>query len=176
MNTWRGWAILLLLCVVSSLSFAQKKICIGSVGGSDAATFNIQQPLFKALTSEAASRGDNVTAQLMTNSNEKTAKGEMSALKCDFALMSNINREWPQPKGGMNAGTGGGGGKDDNPHPPSTSRFHFILLDKNGKKMDKFETSVEMQIRYTAKDVETEVTQILQEVANWTLDSTIANK
>jgi len=182
MNSWRGWTILLFVCICGSAALAQTKICIGNIGGSDNETFNIQQPLFDAIKTEAASRGAQVTLQLMTNSGEKQAKDEIKSLKCDFALMSNIAREWPQPKATDSQGGGGstptiGGSKDkDNPHPPSTSRFHFALLDNKGKRIDKFETTITMQIRYTAKDVQPELKDILQEVANWTLDGTIPAK
>ncbi|HEY3928783.1 MAG TPA: hypothetical protein VGL89_10430 [Candidatus Koribacter sp.] len=181
MNSWRGWTIVFLVCVCSSAALAQKKICIGNTGGSDAETFNIQQSLYDSIKHEAGSRGSQVTLQLLTNSGEKQAKDEIKSLKCDYALMSNINREWPQPKatdsqGGGNTPTIGGSKDKDNPHPASTSRFHFALLDDKGKRIDKFDTSIEMQIRYTAKDVQPELKDILQEVANWTLDGTIASK
>ncbi len=180
MNSFRTFALIVFAALVSTLAVGQTTICVSAIGGGDAPTWNIQERLYKAIETEAKSRGDNVTLQLMTTSNEKQAKDEMHSLKCNFALITNTSREWPTPKASdsLQAGgaTVGGGGKNDNPHPPSIAHFHFLLLDKNGKKLDKYETQIEMQLRYTAKDVETDLAQIIQEMANWTLDGSVANK
>ncbi len=161
------------VALCSSLGAAQKSICIGTVSGGDASMWNLQQPLFKAITTEAASRGEQVKAQLLMSNNDRSAKGEMSSLKCDFGLLTNTNREWPQPKGG---GLKQESSSDDekNPHPSSTAYMEFTLLDKNAKKIDKFKTQIEMKPGYTAKDVQPELQEIIQEVANWTLDGAAA--
>src|SRR5206468_2489575 len=100
--------------LLTSFAHAQKQICIGAIGGGDAPTWNIQQPLFKAITTEASSRGDQVKAQLLMSNNERQAKGEISSLKCDYAVITNTSREWPQPKGG---GLKEGGDKEDEKNP-----------------------------------------------------------
>jgi hypothetical protein len=163
----------LFFALSSAFGAAQKTICIGTVSGGDAAMWNLQQPLFKAITKEAASRGEQVKAQLLMSNNDRSAKGEMSSLKCDFGLLTNTNREWPQPKGG---GLKQESASDDekNPHPASTAYMEFTLLDKNAKKIDKFKTQIEMKSGYTAKDVQPELQEIIQEAANWTLDGASA--
>jgi hypothetical protein len=179
MNQVRWWAVALVLCGFTTIGAAQREICVGSIGGGDAVTWNIQQPLLKAIDDEAQALGVKITTRLLTNNNEKAAKGEMQALKCDYGLITSVSREWPQPKGqsGISGGGGGGGGgKDDNPHPPSIAHFEFTLVDKNAKRMDRFKTQIEMQIRYTAKDVEPDLKEIIQQVANWTLDGTTGSK
>lgn len=168
-----GWAILM-VCAFTTFGVAQKEICVGAIGGGDAMTWNIQQPLLKAIDTEATSRGVQVTTRLLTNNNEKAAKGEISALKCDVALITYVSREWPTPKGsGGGGGTinAGGGGKDDNPHPPSIAHFEYTLVDKSAKKLDKFKTSISMEVGYTAKDVDPDLKQMIQETANWTVDA-----
>ncbi len=164
-----------LLFLLTSFGVAQREICIGRVGGGDSVTWNIQQPIYQAITKEAASRGDKVTAQLMMAYNDRGAKAEMSSLKCDFGLTINTNREWPVAKGG---GLKQGDAKEDekNPHPSSTAYLEFTLLDKNAKKIDKFKTQIEMKQGATAKDVQPELQEIILELANWTLDGTIASK
>ena len=171
-----GWAIAILVCACTTFGAAQTSICIGSISGGDAVTWNIQQPILKAISTEAAARGVPVRTQLLTSSSEKQARGEMSSYKCDFALFTNASREWPTPKAetGVGGPTVGGGKKDDNPHPPSTANFRYVLADKSAKKIDKFEHSIEMQIRYTAKDVDPELQEMIQEVANRVLDETTA--
>ena len=47
---------------------------------------------------------------------------------------------------------------------------------REAKRMDRFKTQIEMQIRYTAKDVEPDLKEIIQQVANWTLDGTTGSK
>ena len=166
-------AIGAMVCACSALGYAQKEICIGSIGGGDALTFNIQQPILKAIETEASSRGVKVTTRLLMNNNEKAAKSEMSALKCDYGLITDVSREWPQPKSssGINAGGGGGGGKDEDTHPPSTSHFTYSLLDKDAKRLDRFKTQITMPQGAKAKDVDPDVKEMIQEVANWTLDT-----
>ncbi len=167
--------MLAILCGLTTFGLAQKEICIGSIGGGDAVTWNIQQPLLKAIETEAHARGIPITTRLLTNNNEKAAKGEMSALKCDYGVLTNVSREWPTPKsGGGGGGTinAGGGSKDDNPHPPSTAHFEYTLVDKSAKRIDRFKTSITMQQGYTAKDVDPDVKEMLQEVSNWTTDGT----
>lgn len=175
MKSVHWWAVLMIFGF-TTYGVAQKEICVGAIGGGDAPIWNIQQPLLKAIETEAHSRGVAVTTRLLTNNNEKAAKGEMSALKCDVGLITYVSREWPTPKasGGGGGATlnAGGSGKDDNPHPPSTARFEYSLVDKSAKKLDKFKTSISMQQGYTAKDVDPDVKEMIQEVANWTLDST----
>ena len=171
-----GWAILM-VGAFTTFGVAQKEVCVGAIGGSDALTWNIQQPLLKAIETEANSRGVQITTRLLTNNNDKAAKGEMAALKCDAAVLTYVSREWPAPKSGGGGGGGatlnaGGGGKDDNPHPPSTARFEYTLVDKSAKKLDKFKTSISMEQGYKAKDVDPDVKQMIQEVANWTVDGT----
>ena len=175
MKQVRWWAVAIVVCGLTTFGSAQKEICIGSIGGGDALTWNIQQPLLKAIETEANARGVSITTRLLTNNNEKAAKGEMSALKCDYGVITNVSREWPAPKSSGGAGTinaGGGGGKDDNPHPPSTARFEYMLLDKSAKRLDKFKTTISMEQGYTAKNVDPEVKEMIQEVSNWTLDGT----
>ena len=176
MNFIRVVALAGLFCLVSSFGVAQREICVGRVGGGDAPTWNIQQPIYQAVTKEATSRGDKVTVQLMMAYNDKGAKGEMQAMKCDFGLVINASREWPTPKG--SGGINKDDSKDDekNPHPSSTAFLEFTLLDKNAKKIDKFKTKIEMKAGATAKDVQPELQEIIQELANWTLDGTIAAK
>ena len=164
-----------MIFLLTSFGLAQRQLCIGRVGGGDAPTWNIQQPIYQAITKEAAARGDKVTAQLMMAYNDKGAKGEMQGMKCDYGLVINTNREWPTPKGG---GLKQDEGKDDekNPHPASTAFLEFTLLDKNAKKLDKFKTQIEMKAGATAKDVQPELQEIIQELANWALDGTVAAK
>ncbi len=176
MKSSLAWAILT-LCACTTYGVAQKEICVGAIGGSDALTWNIQQPLLKAIETEANSRGVQVTTRLLTNNNDKAAKGEMSALKCDSAVLTYVSREWPTPKasggGGGGATLNAGGSKDDNPHPPSTAHFEYTLVDKSARKLDKFKTSISMEVGYTAKDVDPDVKQMIQEVANWTVDGAV---
>ena len=173
MHWFRVAGLLGLFFLLTSFGVAQRQICIGRVGGGDAPMWNIQQPIYQAITKEAASRGDKVTAQLMMAYNDKSAKGEMQGMKCDYGLVINTNREWPTPKGG---GLKQGDAKEDekNPHPASTAYLEFTLLDKNAKKMDKFKTQIEMQPGATAKDVQPQLQEIILELANWTLDGTVA--
>ena len=171
----RGWAVVILVCTLSTLCAAQKKICVGAISGGDAVTWNIQQPLLKAISTEANSRGIAVSMQLLTAGVEKQAKGEMSSYGCDFAIMTNVSREWPTPKGqnGINGGSGGAK-EDDKPHPTSTARFHFAMLDKSAKRVDKLDKSIEMQQGYTAKNVDPELQDIIQGIANLVVDEATA--
>jgi len=175
MNKLQLLAGLFVLCALSTFSLAQKQICVGMIAGGDAIQWNIQQPLLKAITTEASARGDATKTQLLMSNNDKSAKGEMASIKCDYALMTNVRREWPTPKGG---GLKEGGGKDDekNPHPSSTAWFQFTLLGKDGKKIDKFETSIEMAPGATAKTVDPQLQDMIQQMANWTLDGTVTTK
>ncbi len=170
----RGWAIAILVCTLSTLCVAQKKICVGAISGGDAVTWNIQQPLLKAISTEANSRGVAVSMQLLTAGGEKQAKGEMSSYGCDFAIMTNVSREWPTPKGQSGINGGGGEKEDDKPHPSSTARFHFAMLDKSAKRVDKLDKTIEMQTRYTAKDVDPELQEIIQGIANLVVDEATA--
>ena len=92
-----GWAILM-VGAFTTFGVAQKEVCVGAIGGSDALTWNIQQPLLKAIETEANSRGVQITTRLLTNNNDKAAKGEMAALKCDAAVLTYVSREWPSAK------------------------------------------------------------------------------
>jgi hypothetical protein len=168
-------ALVFSLITVSTAAIAQKQICIGAVGGGDATTWNIQQPVLKAITTEASARGEQLKTQLLMSFTERQAKSEMPSLKCDYGLMINTNREWPTPKG---AGLKTQDSKEEekNPHPGSTAILQFILIDKSAKKLDKFETKIEMKSGATARDVQPELQEIIQEVANWTLDGTIPAK
>lgn len=168
-------AVLFLIGAFSTLGMAQTRICIGAVSGGDAVTWNTQQPYLQAIMTEAKARGVPVSTQLLMSNNEKSARSEISSYKCEYTLMTNASREWPQPKAssGINGGSGGGGGqKDDTPHPSSTARFHHVLLDKSGKKIDKWDSSIEMPMGATAKDKEPELQELIQEVANRVLDET----
>ncbi|WP_041855978.1 hypothetical protein [Candidatus Korobacter versatilis] len=173
MDSLRVAALAGLFFLLTSFGVAQHQICVGRVGGGDSPTWNIQQPTLQAINKEASSRGDKVTAQLMMAYNDKGAKGEMQAMKCDYGLVINTNREWPTPKGGglkqedANA-------DEKNPHPASTAYLEFTLLDKNAKKIDKFKTQIEMKQGATAKDVQSELQEIIQELANWALDGMMA--
>ncbi len=173
MKRARWCAVIFLISAISTLAMAQTRICIGAVSGGDSVTWNTQQPYLQAIMTEAKSRGVPVTTQLLMSNNEKSARSEISSYKCDYALMTNVGREWPQPKAssGINGG-GGGGAKDDAPHPSSTARFHHVLLDKSGKKIDKWDASIEMPMSATAKDVQPELQELIQEVANRVLDET----
>lgn len=175
MKRGRWQAVLFLIGAFSSLGVAQTRICIGSVSGSDAVTWNTQEPYLRAIMTEAKARGVPVSTQLLMSNNEKSARSEISSYKCDYALMTNASREWPQPKAssGINGG-GGGGAKDDAPHPSSTARFHHVLLNKSGKKIDKWDSSIEMPMGATAKDKEPELQELIQEVANRVLDEATA--
>ena len=175
MKRVRWQALIFLISTFSTLGMAQTRICIGAVSGGDAVTWNVQEPYLKAIMNEAKARGVPVTTQLLTSNNEKAARSEMSSYKCDFGLITNASREWPQPKtsSGINAG-GGGGKSDDAPHPSSTARFHHSLLDKSGKRIDKWDSSIEMAQGATAKDVDPELKELIQEVANRVLDETTA--
>jgi hypothetical protein len=166
----RGWAVAILVCTLSTLCAAQKKICVGAISGGDALTWNIQQPLLKAISTESTSRGVAATTQLLTAGGEKQAKGEMSSYGCDFAIMTNVSREWPTPKGQSGINGGGGAKEDDKPHPTSTARFHFVMLDKSAKRVDKLDKSIEMQQGYTAKNVDPELQDIIQGIANLVVD------
>lgn len=172
MNIRTLWTVTAVLFLLSAFGAAQKTICIGSIGGGDAPTWNIQQPILTAISKEATARGDKITTQLLTANNEHQAKGEMSAQHCDYAVMTNAHREWPTPKGG---GLKEGDNKDDdkNPHPASTAYLQFVLLNKSAKKIDKFESQFEMKPGATAKDVSQDLSDVLQQVANWTLDSIV---
>ena len=175
MNKVHFCGVLFVLSTFTTLGVAQKEICVGAIAGGDTVTWNIQQPLLKAITTEAASRGDAAKTQLLMSNNDKSAKSEMASIKCDYALMTNVRREWPTPKGG-GLKTEDGKADEKNPHPSSTAWFQFTLLGKGGKKIDKFETSIEMPVGATAKDVAPQLQDLIQQMANWTLDGTIETK
>lgn len=158
----RSTALAILIVTLSSLSFAEKKVCIGAISGGDAATWNIQQPLLKAISTGAAAQGTPVETQLLTSGNEKQARGEINSYKCDYTLITNVSREWPVAKDKP--------GKDDNPHPPSTARFHFLVLDSKAGKIDKFDTTISMEEGYTAKNVDDSLQDIIQQVSQLVLD------
>jgi hypothetical protein len=175
MKNAQWWLIAILWCAGSTVSVAQKKICVGAISGGDAPTWNIQQPLLKAIATEATSRGVTISTQLLMAGGEKQAKGEMSSYGCDFAIMTNVSREWPTPKAG--SGINGGGGEpkeDDKPHPASTANFHFVFLDKSGKRVDKLDRAIEMQRSYTAKNVDPELQEMIQGMANLVVDDATA--
>jgi hypothetical protein len=164
------WGSILAVCVLSAMSAAQK-ICIGAPGGSDAVTFNIQQPLYKALADELKARGQTGDLQLLASNYEKSVRKEASGYKCEYAIVTDLSREWPTPKDDKGGGATLGGKKDDdNAHPPSTSHWHFHILDKDGKRVDKFETEIEMQPGFTAANVKDKVQEIIQQVANLAAD------
>jgi hypothetical protein len=170
-----GWALLVLVGGFTTFASAQKTVCISAVGGGDANTFNIQEPLLKAIAKEATSRGTQVSTQLLITEGEKQTRSAMGAAKCDLAVVSNISRVWPQPKSGTGGSINPGKAKDDDdPHPSSTAEFHFILLDKSGKRMDKFDSKIEMKIRYTVRDVQPELQEIMDQMANLTVDDVSA--
>jgi hypothetical protein len=174
MKEARWWAVALMLCTFTTLSAAQKKICIGAISGGDAVTWNIQQPLLKAIATEASSRGVSITTQLLTASYEQQARGEMASYGCDYALMTSVGREWPTPKAGSGINGGGGAKDEDKPHPVSTARFHYVLLDKSAKRVDKLDKAIEMQQGYTAKNVDAELQEMIQSMANLVVDDTTA--
>lgn len=175
MNKTHWFLLAIVVCACTASGFAQKKICVGAISGGDAPTWNIQQPLLKAIATEANSRGVTVSTQLLMNGGEKQAKGEMQSNGCDFAIMTNVSREWPTPKSG--SGINGGGGEpkeDDKPHPASTANFHFAFLDKSAKRVDKLDRAIEMQRNYTAKNVDTELQEMIQGIANLVVDDATA--
>jgi hypothetical protein len=176
MKQVHGWAVALVVCMCTTFGAAQKEICIGAIGGGDALTWNIQQPILKAIETEAASRGVQITTRLLNNNNEKAAKGEMAALKCDYGVITSASREWPTPKSGSGINGGGGGKSDDKPNPPSVAHFEYTLTDKSAKRMDRFKTSISMETGYTAKDVAPDMKEMIQQVANWVLDATAPSK
>ena len=159
------------LFTLSAVGTAQQKLCLAAPGGGDASTFNIQQPLYKAIADEGKARGQSVEVQLLASNYEKSAKKEAAGYKCDYLVVSDLSREWPQPKsdsggGGMNLG----GKKDEDAHPPSISHFKFYIFDKSGKRVDKFETQIEMFPGYTATNVKDQVKEIIQQAANLAAD------
>ena len=163
--------VVLLVSVALSGWSAAQKICIAAPGGGDAATFNIQQPLYKAIADEIKARGQKIDMQLLASNYEKSVRKEAAGYKCDYSIVTDLSREWPTPK--SSDGGGGatlGGKKDDDPHPPSTSHWKFYFLDKDGKRVDKFETSIEMQVGFTAANVKDKVTEIIQQMANLAAD------
>lgn len=162
---------LLTVCAFTAMGAAQQKLCLAAPGGSDAATFNIQQPLYKAIADEGKARGQSIQIQLLASNFEKSAKKEAAGYKCDYLIVSELSREWPQPK--SDSGGGGmslGGKKDDDAHPPSTSHFKFYVFDKSGKRVDKFETEISMPMGATGADVKDQVKEIIQQVANLAAD------
>jgi hypothetical protein len=175
MKKAHGWAIAILVCTLNTFGAAQKKICVGAISGGDAVTWNIQQPLLKAIATEANSRGVTISTQLLMAGVEKQAKGEMQSYGCDFAIMTSVSREWPTPKAGSGINGGSGEAKeDDKPHPASTANFHFAFLDKSAKRIDKLDRAIEMQRGYTAKNVDPELQEMIQGMANLVVDDATA--
>lgn len=176
MNLSRCFVLMMLVSLFSTIAVAQKKVCIGSISGGDAAMWNLQEPLLKEITTQAKNMGSPLSTELMMSSNEKSARGEMSSMKCDFGLITSVSREWDQPKASSGLNAGGGGGQKDEPHPGSNARFHFTLLDNKGKRIDKFDTTIRMEMGYTAKDVQPELKDVIEQVGNWIIDGTAATK
>lgn len=171
-------AFLLLWMAGVVVAQAPGSVCVAALSGPQASSWNLQKPIAREISEQAASRHADLTSQLLTANDEKKAKVESRERSCTYLLLPwweagdssvnfGLNPSERAPRASITDTAATVGSQQ------SGARLQYKLFDAQGKKIASGHFTLELKPSPVREDYEAAGGKLVSQVAGAVLKTLV---